>query len=102
MIGAMSVLAVKPEGWRSASEYPPMMSHIIKMARFIIIQMAFQRVDENYEDADQAEPDLLAHVTKLVDKYIIRGSQGAMQWILDRRAYSMKIVYTSTSPGNVD
>ena len=25
-----------------------------------------------------------------------------MQWILDRRAYSMKIVYTNTSPGNVD
>ena len=41
MIGTMSVLAIKPEGWRSASEYPPMISHIIKMARFIIIQMAF-------------------------------------------------------------
>ena len=33
---------------------------------------------------------------------MIRGSQGAMQWIFDSRAYSMKIQYTSTAPGNVD
>ena len=59
-------------------------------------------MDEDYKNTDQAEPDLLAHVTKLIDKYMIRGSQGAMQWILDRRAYGMKIIYTSTSPGNVD
>ena len=31
-----------------------------------------------------------------------RGSQGAMQWIFDRRAYGMKTHYTSKSPGNVE
>ena len=41
MLYAMAVLAVKPQGWRSANEYPPIMSHIIKMARFMIIQMAY-------------------------------------------------------------
>ena len=33
---------------------------------------------------------------------MIRGSQGAMQWIFDSRTYGMKIQYTSTAPGNVD
>ena len=41
MLYAIAILAVKPQGWRSANEYPPIMSYIIKMARFIIIQMAF-------------------------------------------------------------
>ncbi|KAL8991046.1 MAG: hypothetical protein Q9169_007961 [Polycauliona sp. 2 TL-2023] len=99
---AMAVLAVKPQGWRSANEYPPIMSQIIKMARFMVIQMAYQLVDEDHEYAEEEEPDLLAFVTQMVDKCMIRGSQGAMQWILDRRAYGMKIHYTSTAPGNID
>ena len=96
----MAVLAVKPQGWRNAHEYPPIMSHIIKMARFMIIQTAFQ--DCPSDPAMDQEPDLLGHVTRLVDECMIRGSQCAMQWILDRRAYGMKIHYTSTSAGNVD
>ena len=102
MLCAMAILAVKPQGWRSANEYPPIMSHIIKMARFMIIQMAFQQVDEDHEQPEEEEPDLLALVTRIVDKCMIRGSQGAMQWIFDSRAYGMKIQYTSTAPGNVD
>lgn len=62
----------------------PIMSHVIKMARFMIIQMAYQQVDEDHEYAEEEEPDLLALVTGMVDKCMIRGSQGAMQWIFDR------------------
>ena len=102
MLCAMAVLAVKEQGWRNANEYPPIMSQIIKMARFMIIQMAYQQVDEDYEYAAEEEPDLLAMVTGMVDKCMIRGSRGAMQWIFDRRAYGMKIHYNSTAPGNVD
>ena len=76
---AMAVLAVKPQGWRSANEYPPIISHVIKMVRFMIIQMVYQQVDEDHEYAEEEEPDLLALVTSIVDKYMIRGSQGAMQ-----------------------
>ena len=102
MLCAMAVLAVKPQGWRSAHEYPPIMSHVIKIARFMIIQMAFQQVDEDHEYAEEEAPDLLAFVTTMVDSCMIRGSQGAMQWIFDRRAYGMKIHYTSTSAGYID
>ena len=91
MLCAIAILAVKPQGWHSANEYPPIMSYIIKMARFIIIQMAFQQVDEDHEQPEEEEPDLLVLVTRMVDKYMIRGSQGAMQWIFDSRAYGMKI-----------
>ncbi|KAL8819264.1 MAG: hypothetical protein Q9223_002272, partial [Gallowayella weberi] len=102
MLCAMAVLAVKAQGWRSANEYPPIMSQVIKMARFMIIQMAYQQVDRDHEYAAEEEPDLLALVTSMVNKCMIRGSQGAMQWIFDRRAYGMKIHYTSTAAGDVD
>ena len=102
IVCAMAVLAVKPQGWRSASEYPPIMSHIIKMNRFMVIQMAYQQVDEDHEYVEEEEPDLLRLVTKMVDQFMIRGSQVAMQWILDRRAYGMKIHMTSTAAGYID
>ncbi|KAI4191861.1 MAG: hypothetical protein LQ350_008726, partial [Teloschistes chrysophthalmus] len=102
MLCAMAVLAVKGQGWRSANEYPPIMSQVIKMARFMIIQMAYQQVDPDHEYTAEEEPDLMALVTGIVDKCMIRGSQGAMQWIFDRRAYGMKIHYTSTAAGEVD
>ena len=70
----MAILAVKPQGWCSANKYPPIISYIIKIARFMIIQIAFQQVDEDHEQPKEEEPDLLVLVTRIVDKYIIRGS----------------------------
>ncbi len=105
MIGAMAVLGIKPGGWRGPSEYPPIMSKVIKMSRFMVIQQAYQQVDEDHEDREyneDDEPDLLRYITRMTDAFMIRGSQCSMQWILDRRAYGMKIHYTSTAEGHVD
>ena len=99
MLCAMALLGIKPGGWRNAHEYPPIMSQVIKMARFMVIQQAYQQAGEMNEGE---RPDLLKMVTQMVDKFMIRGSQGAMQWVFDRRAYGMKIHYTSTAEGNVD
>ena len=81
----MAVLAVKPQGQRSANQYPSMISQIIKVARFIIIQMAYQQMDQDQEYAEDREPDLLSLVTQMVDNCRVQGSQGAIQWIFDRR-----------------
>ena len=78
IICAMAMLDVKPQGWRNVYKYLPIISYIIKIARFIIIQIAYQQMDEDHEYAAEEEPDLLASITKLVDRYIIRGSHGAM------------------------
>ena len=105
LIGAMAVLGIKPGGWRSPSEYPPIMSKVIKISRFMVIQQAYQQVDEDHEDREyneDDEPDLLRYVTRMTDAFMIRGSQCSMQWILDRRAYGMKIHYTSTAEGHID
>lgn len=38
----------------------------------------------------------------MTDIFMIRGSHSAIQWMLDRRAYGMKIHYTSTAEGQID
>ena len=102
MICAMAVLAVKLDGWRTPHDYPPLMSHIIRMARFMVVQAAFQDISADQDLTAEEEPNHLSYLTQLVDQCMIRGSQRAMHWILDRRAYGMKIHYTSTSAGYVD
>lgn len=94
MVCAMAVLAVKPHGWRSASEYPPIMSQIIKMSRFMVIQQAYQQVDVDHEYAAEEEPDLLRLVTGMIDRFMIRGSQGAMQWLIERTYQALEEVFT--------
>ena len=88
MTCAMAVLAVKLQGWRTAHEYPPIMSHIIKMARFMIIQAAFEFAPAIQESTTTDERDMLGYVTRFVDGCMIRGKQGAMQWIFDHGAYA--------------
>ena len=63
MICAMAVLAVKPQRWRTPHEYPPLMSHIIKMARFMMIQAAFQDSLAVQDPVTKKEPNDLSYVT---------------------------------------
>jgi hypothetical protein len=44
----------------------------------------------------------LQFVQRMIDKFIVRGSYGPMQWMLDLRTYGLKIYYNTTSPGNVE
>jgi hypothetical protein len=37
-----------------------------------------------------------------MDKFMIRGSHGLMQWMLDLRTYGLKIQYNTTSRGHVE
>ena len=40
-------------------------------------------------------------VIKMMDSFIVRGTASPMQWILDLRAYGMKIAFSTTSEGHV-
>ena len=55
------------------------MSQIIKIARFIIIQMTFQLMNENYDYAEDEQFDLLNFVIKMMNKFMIRDNQKIMQ-----------------------
>ena len=38
----------------------------------------------------------------MMDAFIVRGIASPIQWILDLRAYGMKISFSTTSEGHVD
>ena len=66
--------------------------------------------DENSDVSDSsddsrrraASPGILEEVTSMTDRFMIRGSHGLMQWMLDLRTYGLKIHYNTTIEGHVD
>jgi superfamily II DNA helicase RecQ len=188
LVCGLAVLGVGETGWKGVDAYPPILSKLIKIARFMVVQQAFDEVqpadefaefeddgknygseeeeeeeeeeDGNGEEAgwtevgnvgdigdwlvvdgeNDAESDDQAHeatpdeqyskravgkrygdtesvdvserpesrhgvidaVAQRMDRFMVRGTNGPMQWMLDLRTYGLKIHYNTTSPGHVD
>jgi hypothetical protein len=136
--------------WRDPSSYPPILSRVIKVARFIVVQKALwldphardiirmwvgghkpggnhpiswpltsaddELVDINQQGQDTgstvASPSSASgvgfggkmfhdHVQQMVRSFMVRGSHGPMQTLLDWRTYGLKVHYNTTAPGHV-
>jgi hypothetical protein len=48
----LAVLGVKEVGWKGVDQYPPILSKLIKISRFIVIQQAFDEVQPVDEFAE--------------------------------------------------
>jgi hypothetical protein len=63
---ALAVLGVKEDGWKGAEQYPPVLSAVIKVARFMVVQQALELLgllnedgfdsDSAYESDDSSNP----------------------------------------------
>jgi RecQ family ATP-dependent DNA helicase len=118
LVCALAVLGVKEDGWKGAEQYPPVLSAVIKVARFMVVQQALELSgpsDNNEFDSDSAyESDnssnpprrrrkgCLQFVQEMMDRFMVRGSHSPMQWMLDLRTYGLKIHYNTTSRGHVE
>ncbi|KAK4978434.1 hypothetical protein LTR28_005593, partial [Elasticomyces elasticus] len=117
LVCALAVLGVKEDGWKGAEEYPPVLSAVIKVARFVVVQQALElsepfedeefNADSGYDYDGGASPPrprrkgCLQFVEDMMDQFMVRGSHGPMQWMLDLRTYGLKIHYSTTSRGHV-
>ena len=124
LVCAMAVLGVRDRGgWRTPEDYPPILSKVIKLARFMVVRKAMELADiedeaeptssmqENdwdsaYGGSPSSSPTVsqkgcLQWVTQMMDRFMVRGSQSPMQWILDLRTYGLKIHYNTTSEGHI-
>ena len=110
MICALAVLGVKKDGWLGVDQYPSILSAIIKISRFMVIQFALEIAgsaetdssSDDYQRSEYAQPQCLELVTAAMDQFIIRGSHSPMQWMLDLRTYGMKIHYRTTVEGTIN
>jgi hypothetical protein len=125
LVCALAVLGVKKEGWKGPEQYPPILSAVIKTARFMVVQQGLelsgadladpQDSSEETDDFDNSaydsgpSPSLRRHpngclqlVQQMMDRFMVRGSHGPMQRMLDLRTYGLKIHYNTTSRGHVE
>ncbi|RYO48247.1 hypothetical protein AA0116_g12773 [Alternaria tenuissima] len=118
LVCALAVLGVKEDGWKGAEQYPPVLSAVIKVARFVVVQQALElsgpldedefNSDSAYKSDDSSNPPrrrrkgCLQFVQEMMDRFMVRGSHSPMQWMLDLRTYGLKIHYNTTSRGHVE
>jgi superfamily II DNA or RNA helicase len=166
LVCALAVLGRSPiDGWRDANSYPPILSRVIKIARFMVLHksvrldphateilaqlrgegkrpswsMESPLDDEEYifvgsPASSPTDPDRRPHsrngarstdplrmdtelnlaarsytkprsfadwVSRQVNSFMVRGTRGPMQWMLDLRSYGLKIHFNSSTPGHV-
>jgi hypothetical protein len=52
LVCALAVLGVKEDGWKGPELYPPVLSSVIKVARFMVVQQALELSDPFSDDDD--------------------------------------------------
>ncbi|KAK4983396.1 hypothetical protein LTR66_008840, partial [Elasticomyces elasticus] len=91
---ALAVLGVEQDGWKGPEQYPPVLSAMIKVARFMVVQQALESEpfekdefggDGAYESdgsANASRPGkkgCLQLVARIMERFIVRESHGPMQ-----------------------
>jgi hypothetical protein len=66
------------EGWRGPDEYPPILSAMVKVSRFLVIQQGLE-LEAMEEPAGNEFVGCLRWVQRMMDQFMIRDSHGAMQ-----------------------
>lgn len=118
LVCALAVLGVQEAGWKGPEQYPPILSAVIKVARFMVVQQAlelsepFREAEFDSDSAYESEESSSVHqprrqgclqwVQAMMDRFMVRGTHGPMQWMLDLRTYGLKVHYNTTSRGHVE
>ena len=117
----LALLGVKENGWHGVDLFSFKLSSILKISRFLIIRHAYESLAisytrtenslENSSESDLDSPDIsgsdlehksLDRLTNLVNRFMIKGTHSSIHWILDLRAYNLKIARNSTSINQID
>ena len=117
IISGLAVLGIRDDkGWESPEDYTPKLSAVIKLARLMVIQMAYQarqarirrRVeDENWDQkaAEDEKPGHVGLVQGMCRRFMMlmdeNGTPTPMDWMFEARTYGMRIRYDTTAPGKV-
>jgi hypothetical protein len=66
------------------------------------LQDSSDEFDDDSAPSPRRPKGCLQLVKQMMDQFMVRGSHGPMQWMLDLRTYRLKIHYNTTSRGNVE
>jgi superfamily II DNA helicase RecQ len=105
LVYALALQSITAAGWRECGRYTKILSAVIKLSQFMVVQAAMiADADAIRCNAHQAAPEgrCLESVTEIMDKFMVRGTKGPMQWMLDLRTYGLKVHFETTSEGEVE
>ncbi|KAK6591640.1 hypothetical protein H4I95_12110 [Botrytis cinerea] len=116
LISGLAVLGMREDdGWLDAEDYTPKYSAVIKLARLMVVQEAYERRREaiaQYEERglspETAKERASSHYTltrRLVRAFMTMAHDDQdpkpMQWLYRSRSYGFKIRYTTTAEGKI-
>src|SRR5271165_1760626 len=114
IISGLVVLGIRDDGgWLDVEDYTPKYSAVIKLARLMVVQEAYEqrqgaikRLQErrmSVEDAKKQTDSYFYLIRRLTHQFMTMAHNGRdptpMQWILKSRSYGFKIRYTTTAEG---
>jgi superfamily II DNA helicase RecQ len=116
IISGLAILGMKDDGgWLNAEDYTPKYSAVIKLARLMVVQEAYERKKEamrRLQEDDNEITDAIAReqtvsyyhlIGKMVKRFMTMANgkrdPTPMQWIFQARSYGLKIRYTTTAEG---
>jgi len=92
LISGLTALGVNAHGgFQAASDFTPVLSAVIKLARIMVVEHGFQQADDN-----PSKP-----IYDSVQRLIVFDSPTPMDWIFDILTYGFVVHYTTTAVGHV-
>ena len=107
MISRLAVLGIREDNkWIDTEDYTPKYSAVIKLARLIVVEKAYQtKKGEDSIPGQRKVSSIYRLVNKAVDKYMTIAHGGRdptpIYWIYYTRSYSFKIRYTTVAQANI-
>ncbi len=116
IISGLAVLMIKNDnGWHDAEDFTTKYSAVIKLARLMVVQDAYERREEQirrYQSQDTPEAaarkqarSYYSRVKESVSRFMTMAHDGRdptpMQWIYQTRSYGFKIRYTTPAAGKI-
>jgi superfamily II DNA helicase RecQ len=117
LVSALAVMGMREEeGWEGAENYTWRYSAVIKLARMMVVRLAYvQREQEvatrvaggmDEQAARERSKGMWDRVHRSMDRFMVIVSEETkptpMDWIFESRSYGMKIWYTTAAEGTVD
>jgi superfamily II DNA helicase RecQ len=116
IISALAVMGIRDDGgWLNAEDYTPKYSAVIKLARLMVVQEAYERKEEAIKQMQEGDTDITDEfardntrsyyhfIRQMVRKFMTitdgKRDPTPLQWIYRARSYGLKIRYTTTAEG---
>jgi hypothetical protein len=98
VLSFLAVLGIDGKPWgvfRSPVSYSPDLSKFIKIAQMLVVERSVSAADAN----EVEHPSDLLH--EMRERFMMRGSRTAFDWVSRLRAYAKKVVSNTTSLGYI-